>query len=133
MRRLWLTLPLLLAIPVCASLPTTARDGTYVSLGLPPIPTSAPSVKGTIPIRLVPDLQCMGEPAYGCIHHQNEAHVIEIRPSDPLPMKWHTVYHELVHEAIHHAKITLAPALEDSLADAIADQRLADLVTGWPR
>ena len=125
----------LLVIPTCASLPTIARDGTTVArpLGfLPPLPDRAPTAFGTIPVRRVPNLQCLGKPAYGCFYRTTW--VIEIRDSLPLPLAWASLHHELAHAAFQVAGVEFDDAAqEDQVADALAAQQVVEMRAGWPK
>lgn len=114
---------LLLTIPTCASLPT-ARE-------LPPIPSSAPTRYGPIPIRFVPDLQCLGGPAWGCF--TSRPYLIQLREGMPRDQSWRVLYHELVHVAVFaaNARFTDSTAA-DTVAEIISRERIIELRAGWP-
>lgn len=131
MRRAALPLLLaLLAVPTCAQ--TVPADGTSVSANLPPIPSWAPSPLGPIRVHLVPELQCGGEPAYGCFHY--DTRLVEVRDSIPRVVQWQALHHELVHSALYHAGITFDDANEENkVADAVANQQVMEMIGRWPR
>jgi hypothetical protein len=136
MRRFWiaLILPLMLACPVCGGRWLTPADGTSVAASrvLPPIPSSAPTALGPIPIRRVHDLHCDSVPAYGCFHRNTW--VIELRDSMPLPLAWVSLHHELAHAAFQVAGIEFDDAAEeDRIADAIGNAQVVEMRAGWPR
>lgn len=124
---------LLACAPTCGGL-QTRPDGTYVARTrvLPPIPSSAPTAIGQIPIRRVHDLQCNNLPAYGCFNRN--AWTIELRDSMPLPLAWVALHHELAHAAFQAAGIEFEdPDYEDRVADAIGNEQTLEMRAGWPR
>jgi hypothetical protein len=121
MRRRWLLLLLLVVADTRARIPE-----------LPPIPESAPTAIGPIPIRRVPHLRCKGVPASGCFH--GDGWFIEIQDSIPLTAAWQSTEHELVHEALYLNGVVFDdPRDEDKLAEIVANQRVLELRAGWPR
>lgn len=127
-----ISLLLLCTVPTCAGAPA---DGTYVAQTrvLPPIPSSAPTALGPIPIHKVSHLTCGGVPAYGCF--RREPWVIEIRSdSVSLLMQWEALHHELFHADMQVAGIEFDEAKqEDQIAEGAAQGQVLRMRAGWPR
>lgn len=124
----------LCTVPTCGGFPQTKADGTSVaeSRVLPPLPSSAPTALGPIPIRRVPNLRCDTIPALGCFHRNSW--VIEVRDSLPLIMAWSALYHELAHAAFQSSGVEFESRKdEDTIAEAIAKSRVLEMRAGWPR
>lgn len=122
MRRRWL----LLLVFVLAS--SSAHVGP-----LPPIPSSAPTAVGPIPIRRVMHLVCNGVPSSGCFHG-DDGPFIEVQDSIALTVAWQSLEHELVHATLYLNNIVFDDRKdEDKIAEAVANQRVLELRAGWPR
>ena len=106
----------------CASLPR----------GLPPIPSSAPTQIGPIPVKRVRDLMCGADRALGCFHA--DSFYIEIDEPVALAVAWQTLRHELGHAALFVAGIRIpSPDAENLIVDAMASQVVNEMRAGWPR
>lgn len=117
----------LLVTPTCAPVQSVAMQRV-----LPPIPETAPTALGPIPIRRVHGLQCNGGPAFGCFHRNTW--VIELRDSMPLMLAWQALHHELAHAAFQVAGIEFEDQKdEDRIADAIGNAQVVEMRAGWPR
>lgn len=123
---------LLLTASTCAGRQSPDRPVAAETRVLPPIPSSAPTALGRIPITRVHDLQCNGAPAFGCFDRNKWT--IELRDSMPLTLAWVSLYHEMAHAAFQSAGIEFDdPKYEDQVADAIGEARTLEMRAGWPR
>lgn len=134
MRPLPIALLLCLVAPMCGGRPTPP-DGTDVAVTrvLPPLPETAPTALGPIPIHRVAHLTCGGVPAYGCF--RREPWIIEIRSdSVSLLLQWESLHHELFHADMQVAGIEFDSAREeDQIAEGAAQGEVLRMRAGWPR
>jgi hypothetical protein len=133
MRRVTIPVVLaLLAVPTCASVPVYApRDGTVVTMPLPPIPKWVPSRVGPIPVRRIHHLYCNNAPAWGCYLYATR----EIQLEDTLSLLsgWVVLRHEIGHSALDQAGVQFRdPDAENRVVQAMAEQQVSEMLSGWP-
>lgn len=118
-----LVLVTLLVGTACATLPATARD-------LPPIPSSAPTQIGPIPVKRVRNLMCGPDRALGCFHA--DSFYIAIDEPIAIEVAWQTLRHEMGHATLFVAGIRIPNAeAENLIVDAMANQIVMEMRAGW--
>lgn len=95
---------------------------------LPPIPASAPSVLGAIPILRVVGLKDSNEK--DCLGlWLIKTREIHMETNLALAAAWHTLWHEWTHAMLWDAGITgLTSAIEERLCDALASARVREML-----